>query len=92
MNQGLTSSELKIMLLYRIFKTYTVRSRDLITEKEFKQLVGNEFPNFLKDVEGRPINRLLDEPKDRSFEEALDMIGRMGMVDYKKMNNNAFEQ
>jgi hypothetical protein len=33
----------------------------------------------------------LNEPKDHSFEEALDMIGRIGMVYYKKMNNIAFE-
>ncbi|XP_021045239.1 protein S100-A9-like [Mus pahari] len=91
MDQQLTPSECNIMMLYRIFDNYTVRKVAELTEKEFKQLVRSEFPYFLKDILDRPLNRLLNEPKDHSFEEALDMIGRIGMVYYKKMNNIAFE-
>ncbi|XP_021045253.1 protein S100-A9-like [Mus pahari] len=90
MDQGLTTSERKIILLYEIFRKYTVKNAFELTEKEFKQFMRTEFPNFLEDILDRPLNRLLNEPKDRSFEEALDMIGRMGMVYYKKMNNIAF--
>ncbi|EDL15106.1 S100 calcium-binding protein, ventral prostate like [Mus musculus] len=92
MDQGLTPSEHKIMMLYRNFTNYALGTTVILGEKEFRKLVRSEFPNFLQEVQETPLSILLDEPKDRSFEEALNVIGRMGMVYYKKMNNNAFER
>jgi hypothetical protein len=40
MDKGLTSSELEMILLYRIFENYTVRYTNLLTEKEFKGDLG----------------------------------------------------
>ncbi|NP_001365636.1 uncharacterized protein LOC102640196 [Mus musculus] len=91
MDQGLTSSERYIMNLYRIFRNYSLGTTVVLGEKEFRELVRSEFPNFYWEVQEIPLGSLLNEPKDHSFEEALDMIGQMGMVYYKKMNNNAFE-
>ncbi|NP_001365635.1 uncharacterized protein LOC102638680 [Mus musculus] len=90
MDQGLTSSERYIMNLYKIFRNYSLGTTVVLGEKEFRELVRSEFPNFYREVQEIPLGSLLNEPKDHSFEEALDMIGQMGMVYYKKMNNNAF--
>jgi hypothetical protein len=46
MDQGLTSSEREIMLLYRIFRNYNERKSIELTEKEFKELLRSEFPQF----------------------------------------------
>ncbi|XP_021045254.1 protein S100-A9-like [Mus pahari] len=91
MAKRLTKSEDNIMMFYRIFKTFSAGKAAELTEKEFEKLLGREFPNFLQEIQESPLSSLLNERKNRSFEEALYMIGRMGMVYYKKMNNNAFE-
>jgi hypothetical protein len=46
MDQGLTSSERYIMNLYRIFRNYSLGTTVVLGEKEFRELVRSEFPNF----------------------------------------------
>ena len=49
MDQGLSTMELKIMDLIKIFNEYTVRLglNDLLEEKELRELVEKEIPNFI---------------------------------------------
>ena len=48
MDQGLTSSERYIMNLYKIFRNYSLGTTVVLGEKEFRELVRSEFPNFLQ--------------------------------------------
>ena len=48
MDQGLTPSEHKIMMLYRNFTNYALGTTVILGEKEFRKLVRSEFPNFLQ--------------------------------------------
>lgn len=48
MDQGLTSSERNVITLFMTFRRYSVRVTSTLTGKELKQLLKDEFPNFLK--------------------------------------------
>ena len=48
MDQGLTSSERYIMNLYKIFRNYSLGTTVVLGEKEFRELVRSEFPNFYR--------------------------------------------
>jgi hypothetical protein len=46
MDQELTSRKHSIMMLYRTIRTYSLGTTVVLGEKEFRELVRSEFPNF----------------------------------------------
>ncbi|XP_019482834.1 PREDICTED: protein S100-A9 [Hipposideros armiger] len=84
--------------IINIFHQYSVRlgHPDRLNQREFKQLVKKELPNFLKKQKRNEaaINKIMveldtDGDKDLTFEEFAVLIGRLTAASHEEMHRTA---
>ncbi|XP_036778079.2 protein S100-A9 [Manis pentadactyla] len=98
MEEQLSQMEKHIETIINIFHQYSVRlePRDSLSQKEFKQLVKKELPNFLKKQKknDRAINHIMEDldtnqDKQLSFEEFSMLVGKLTVASHDKMHETA---
>ncbi|KAK2494349.1 hypothetical protein MC885_019562 [Smutsia gigantea] len=98
MEDKLSQLESNIETIINIFHQYSVRldPRDSLSQKEFKQLVKKELPNFLKKQKknDKAINHIMEdldtnEDKQLSFEEFSMLVGKLTVASHDKMHETA---
>lgn len=90
--------ECSLETIINIFHQYSTRleHHDRLNQKEFKQMVKKELPNFLKKQKRNEaaINHILEEldtnaDKELSFEEFSMLIARLTVASHEEMHKTA---
>ncbi|XP_006861746.1 PREDICTED: protein S100-A9 [Chrysochloris asiatica] len=94
----MSQMEKSIETIINVFHAYSVRlgHPDTLNQKEFKQLVKKELPNFLKKEkkDDKLINHILEDldtngDKQLNFEEFSILVGRLTAASHEEMHKNA---
>ncbi|NP_001039793.1 protein S100-A9 [Bos taurus] len=98
MEDKMSQMESSIETIINIFHQYSVRlgHYDTLIQKEFKQLVQKELPNFLKKQKKNEaaINEIMEDldtnvDKQLSFEEFIMLVARLTVASHEEMHNTA---
>uniref|UniRef100_A0A8D1KJE2 Protein S100-A9 n=1 Tax=Sus scrofa TaxID=9823 RepID=A0A8D1KJE2_PIG len=98
MADQMSQMECSIETIINIFHQYSVRlgNRDTLNQKEFKQLVKKELPNFLKKQkrDEKAINHILEDldtnvDKQLSFEEFSMLVAKLTVASHEEMHKTA---
>ncbi|XP_040086513.1 protein S100-A9 [Oryx dammah] len=98
MADQLSQMESSIETIINIFHHYSVRLRDpeTLIQREFKQLVQKELPNFLKkqNKDEDAINEIMEDldtnqDKQLSFEEFIMLVARLTVASHEEMHKTA---
>ena len=90
--------ECSLETIINIFHQYSTRlgHPDRLNQREFKQLVKKELPNFLKKQKknDKAINHMMEEldtngDKDLSFEEFAILVARLTELSHEEMHKTA---
>ncbi|XP_061041962.1 protein S100-A9 isoform X1 [Eubalaena glacialis] len=96
MPDTLSQLESSIETIINIFHQYSVRLQhpDTLNQKEFKQLVEKELPNFLKQKDDKAINKIMEDldtdvDKQMDFQEFLVLVARLTEASHEAMHETA---
>ncbi|XP_019810923.2 protein S100-A9 [Bos indicus] len=98
MEDKMSQMESSIETIINIFHQYSVRlgHYDTLIQKEFKQLVQKELPNFLKKQkkDEAAINEIMEDldtnvDKQLSFEEFIMLVARLTVASHEEMHKTA---
>uniref|UniRef100_A0A8C0QE61 Protein S100-A9 n=4 Tax=Canis lupus TaxID=9612 RepID=A0A8C0QE61_CANLF len=100
MADQMSQLECSIETIINIFHQYSVRLEhpDKLNQKEMKQLVKKELPNFLKKQKknDNAINKIMEDldtngDKELNFEEFSILVARLTVASHEEMHKNAPE-
>ncbi|XDB48952.1 PREDICTED: protein S100-A9 [Capra hircus] len=98
MADQLSQMECSIETIINIFHQYSIRLRDpeTLIQRELKQLVQKELPNFLKkqNKDEEAINEIMEDldtnqDKQLSFEEFIMLVARLTVASHEEMHKTA---
>ena len=98
MADQLSQMECSIETIINIFHQYSIRLRDpeTLIQRELKQLVQKELPNFLKKQhkDEEAINEIMEDldtnqDKQLSFEEFIMLVARLTVASHEEMHKTA---
>ncbi|XP_065782734.1 protein S100-A9 [Muntiacus reevesi] len=98
MADQMSQMECSIETIINIFHQYSVRlgHPDTLMQKEFKQLVKKELPNFLKKQKknDKLINEIMEDldtnqDKQLSFEEFIMLVAKLTVASHEEMHKTA---
>ncbi|XP_039074827.1 protein S100-A9 [Hyaena hyaena] len=100
MADELSQLECNIETIINIFHQYSVRlgHPDKLNQRELKQMVKKELPNFLKKQKknDHAINKIMEDldtngDKELNFEEFSMLVARLTVASHEEMHKNAPE-